>query len=333
MTISSSLNAGVAGLAANASRLATIADNIANSATYGYKRAEADFSSLVIEGGRGTYSAGGREKPKMEVPTGRTSANGPDVSVLQRSVPPETVNVYKNFKPALRDKGSDAEKVDSGILRRTDGSDSYLERTHYQTKETETWPGKISGEFTSKVSPVLVHSHSATPDEVSKIVSLDGLEALPIDDRSIQDAGRRPDSAQKIELQPRQVISQLASAVGKVMPDGTLEIRLSPEDLGRVRVTIVPGDLGLSVQLIVERGDTLDLVRRHIDILERDLLEQGYSDMSFSAGQEQPNPDQERPPETGTLLAERIAEPNQIPDLSNPQSNEGVTLSRLDIRL
>ncbi len=59
MTISSSLNAGVAGLAANASRLATIADNIANSATYGYKRAVADFSSLVIEGGEGTYSAGG----------------------------------------------------------------------------------------------------------------------------------------------------------------------------------------------------------------------------------------------------------------------------------
>lgn len=59
MTISSSLNAGVAGLAANASRLATIADNIANSSTYGYKRAVADFSSLVIESGEGTYSAGG----------------------------------------------------------------------------------------------------------------------------------------------------------------------------------------------------------------------------------------------------------------------------------
>ena len=38
MTISSSLNAGVAGLQANAIRLASIADNIANSSTYGYKR-------------------------------------------------------------------------------------------------------------------------------------------------------------------------------------------------------------------------------------------------------------------------------------------------------
>ena len=59
MTISSSLNASVAGLAANASRLATISDNIANSATYGYKRAVTDFQSLVTTTSGGTYSAGG----------------------------------------------------------------------------------------------------------------------------------------------------------------------------------------------------------------------------------------------------------------------------------
>lgn len=59
MTISSSLNAGVAGLNANATRLAAISDNIANSGTYGYKRVEADFQSLVISANGGTYSAGG----------------------------------------------------------------------------------------------------------------------------------------------------------------------------------------------------------------------------------------------------------------------------------
>jgi flagellar hook protein FlgE len=59
MTISSSLNAGVAGLSVNASRLAAISDNIANSATYGYKRMEADFHSMVISSNGGTYSAGG----------------------------------------------------------------------------------------------------------------------------------------------------------------------------------------------------------------------------------------------------------------------------------
>ncbi|MCU0801853.1 MAG: flagellar hook-basal body complex protein [Rhodobacteraceae bacterium] len=61
MTISSSLNAGVAGLNANATRLATISDNIANSGTFGYKRASAEFESMVITGqrGAGVYSAGG----------------------------------------------------------------------------------------------------------------------------------------------------------------------------------------------------------------------------------------------------------------------------------
>lgn len=59
MTISSSLNAGVAGLNSNASRLATISDNIANASTYGYKRAVADFHSMVLNGANGSYSAGG----------------------------------------------------------------------------------------------------------------------------------------------------------------------------------------------------------------------------------------------------------------------------------
>ena len=60
MTISSSLNAGVAGLNANANRLSTISDNIANASTYGYKRVTSDFHSVVIHGDLSTsYSAGG----------------------------------------------------------------------------------------------------------------------------------------------------------------------------------------------------------------------------------------------------------------------------------
>lgn len=59
MTISSALNAGVAGLASNATRLSTISDNIANSSTFGYKRMEADFHSMVVSGNGGQFSAGG----------------------------------------------------------------------------------------------------------------------------------------------------------------------------------------------------------------------------------------------------------------------------------
>ncbi len=68
MTISSSLNAGVAGLNANANKLATISDNIANSNTYGYKRAQADFYAVVIHGDNATsYSAGGVRSTNMRL--------------------------------------------------------------------------------------------------------------------------------------------------------------------------------------------------------------------------------------------------------------------------
>ena len=59
MTISSSLNAGVTGLNVNASKLATLADNIANSKTYGYKRADVEFAALALTSREGSYTAGG----------------------------------------------------------------------------------------------------------------------------------------------------------------------------------------------------------------------------------------------------------------------------------
>lgn len=94
MSISSSLNAGVSGLSANASRLATIADNIANASTYGYKRADIDFSSLVITQRAGTYSAGGvRVDSFREVDSRGTllsTANATDLAVGGRGMLPVT---------------------------------------------------------------------------------------------------------------------------------------------------------------------------------------------------------------------------------------------------
>ncbi|UWS79642.1 flagellar hook-basal body complex protein [Phaeobacter sp. G2] len=67
MTISSALNAGVSGLSANASSLAAISDNIANSSTSGYKRVETDFQSMVVGSSGGRYSAGGVSASNMRL--------------------------------------------------------------------------------------------------------------------------------------------------------------------------------------------------------------------------------------------------------------------------
>ncbi len=60
MSLYSALYAGVSGLGAQSSAMATVADNITNINTVGYKGVEADFRSLVTDGRlKSNYSAGG----------------------------------------------------------------------------------------------------------------------------------------------------------------------------------------------------------------------------------------------------------------------------------
>ncbi|WP_291728142.1 flagellar hook protein FlgE [Leisingera sp. F5] len=92
MTISSSLNAGVSGLSANASRLASISDNIANSSTRGYKRVETDFHSMVLSNSGGTYSAGGVRTTNVRLIDERgplvSTNNATDIAVRGRGMLP-----------------------------------------------------------------------------------------------------------------------------------------------------------------------------------------------------------------------------------------------------
>lgn len=95
MTISSSLNAGVAGLNANAARLATIADNIANSATFGYKRNTVEFHSMVLNATNPSgFTAGGVHASNLRLVDQRGALlrtdNATDLSIDGRGFIPVT---------------------------------------------------------------------------------------------------------------------------------------------------------------------------------------------------------------------------------------------------
>ena len=128
MTISSSLNAGVAGLASNATRLGTISDNISNSSTYGYKRAETDFQSMVLASGGGTYSAGGVRATTQRLIDQRGSlvatSNATDLAVRGRG-----------FLPVARATDVEAGNGNPKMLLTTTGSfrtddEGYLRSTN-----------------------------------------------------------------------------------------------------------------------------------------------------------------------------------------------------------
>jgi flagellar hook protein FlgE len=59
MGLYSTLNTSVSGMAAQANKLGTIGDNIANSSTTGYKRASTEFETLLGDSGSSNYSSGG----------------------------------------------------------------------------------------------------------------------------------------------------------------------------------------------------------------------------------------------------------------------------------
>ena len=64
------------------------------------------------------------------------------------------------------------------------------------------------------------------------------------------------------------------------------DITLSPEELGRVRLTVSAAETGITVSIQAERPDTLDLLRRHGDALIADLAAEGFADASLDFGRD-----------------------------------------------
>ena len=130
MTISSSLAAGVSGLSSNASKLSTISDNIANSATYGYKQATTDFHSVVLSSGATTsYSAGGVRVTNMRLIDDRgpliATSNPTDIAIDGRGfVAVTSIDAVSsgddNYPIALTTTGS-FRPDENGILRTDTG--------------------------------------------------------------------------------------------------------------------------------------------------------------------------------------------------------------------
>ncbi len=85
----------------------------------------------------------------------------------------------------------------------------------------------------------------------------------------------RPDTPHNVAAQIAQVVQNSARR--------SVELRLHPEELGRVSMTMSQDATGgMTVALQVERADTLAMMRRHIDVLAQELRQMGYSSVDFS---------------------------------------------------
>jgi hypothetical protein len=101
---------------------------------------------------------------------------------------------------------------------------------------------------------------------------------------------------------PVAALPQIAIAVATDPGSGQIDLRLSPEELGRVRMTIHCEGNELRVLILADRGETLDLLRRNGPALLSEFADAGFSRTALDFAQggttgggaartEQPRPD------------------------------------------
>ena len=130
---------------------------------------------------------------------------------------------------------------------------------------------------------------------------------------------------------PRHVAAQLADAAKPGLgPDRPVELTLNPAELGRVRISMAPGDGTIIVTVLAERGETLDLMRRHADMLAQEFHELGYDAAEFEFGQRNTGADPETD-ERSPALATAIEAASQ--PAPHPLSSVSLSSDRVDIRL
>jgi len=82
-----------------------------------------------------------------------------------------------------------------------------------------------------------------------------------------------------------QAVQQIAAAV-TATGEGEAQVALAPEELGCVRMTIRNEDGVTLIRIAAERPETADLMRRHADLLLRDLADNGLASARLSFGGE-----------------------------------------------
>ncbi|MDA9019887.1 flagellar hook-length control protein FliK [Flavimaricola sp.] len=123
------------------------------------------------------------------------------------------------------------------------------------------------------------------------------------------------------------VVAQIA-AVAEASKTGRAEVKLDPEELGKVTLNLITSDRAITVLIATERVETLDLMRRNIEMLGQEFRQMGYHDVSFAFR------------EQGGEKREWDSAPDRIDDASDEHAlNDSPTATRqvadghLDIRL
>ena len=151
------------------------------------------------------------------------------------------------------------------------------------TRPAETAARIAAGQRLLDLAAAVEERATAQADDVSALSAPRATNPAAV----VQAVVATPDMA-------RHAASQMAVALQR-SADGTTELTLNPPELGRVRMTLGAQDGMMVVQIIAERAETGDMMRRHIEVLAQEFRALGYDHLSFSFGRDRDTGDRAAP--------------------------------------
>ncbi|MCC5971261.1 MAG: flagellar hook-length control protein FliK [Pararhodobacter sp.] len=127
----------------------------------------------------------------------------------------------------------------------------------------------------------------------------------------------------------RETAQQIGAQV-VTLGKGRFELSLAPAELGKVEMWLQDSDNRLTLTVNAERPETMDLIRRHIALLEQELRGLGFGSLSLQMGADGAPGSQggQNPQQDSTIKADAAI--SESPQRAAPSSVAG---DHLDLRL
>lgn len=157
-------------------------------------------------------------------------------------------------------------------------------------------------------------------------------EAAPTASRTIEPPPPTPEGAPaRAATAPATVIRQISDALVSTTND-QIDIALSPEELGRIRMTISGREGGQHIVIWAERPEVLDQLRRNTTTLMQEFSDAGMQDMTFEFRDNRP--DQQDAEWHSAQIADVTSDAPMPPSQAQPHIYSNLAQGpRIDIRI
>jgi len=154
-------------------------------------------------------------------------------------------------------------------------------------------------------------------------------ESKPVQNLPLSSAATKPFSHETVVRQVVEASRALSQANG-------VQIELDPIELGRVRLSLNAIEGAVSMLISAERSDTIELLRKNIELLSQDLSELGYENLQFEFEKQSWERDQSKAPDltpSKNAAGEADALDAKVESLVAARQNYHLGQDRLDIRV